>query len=173
MMSMFCADPWLYEVVSTGRKEVSLRLSKPTPNSIWGVVQEPKSPMLLDAAVTVPASAAEPQSALVAAASLAVEVTDDEAADDSAVDEESDEATAAEEPVPLETTLPWSSMAAWLAKSVVIPKTALNASACAPVFTAAALDAVTADWHVAFAVSSALQELVNVSHINWVMMSMF
>ena len=35
---------------------------------------------------------------------------------------------------PPDTTRPWSSITATLAKVVVIPNTALNASACAPVF---------------------------------------
>ena len=34
MMSMPCAEPWLKDVLSTGSNEVSLRLSKPAPNSI-------------------------------------------------------------------------------------------------------------------------------------------
>lgn len=36
-----------------------------------------------------------------------------------------------------------------------------------------AFEAVVADAHVAFAVASAPHELVKVSQINWVMMSMF
>lgn len=47
-----------YVLLSTGSKLVSLRLSKPTPNSIWGTEQLPKSPML-DAAAVLVASGAE------------------------------------------------------------------------------------------------------------------
>jgi hypothetical protein len=41
MIEMAWAEPWLKEVLSTGWKLVSLRLSKPTPNSIWGMVNLP------------------------------------------------------------------------------------------------------------------------------------
>jgi uncharacterized membrane protein YgcG len=101
MMSMFWAEPWLKEVLSTGSKEVSLRLSKPTPNSIWGTLQEPKLPMPELLAAAVEAEAAAP--AVLAAAVLAAAVL-----------------TAAVlaaapllEPVPA-MGLPWSSMA-WTA----------------------------------------------------------
>jgi hypothetical protein len=51
MMSMFWAEPWLKDVLSTGWKEVSLRLSKPVANSICGTVHEPKLPIELDVVV--------------------------------------------------------------------------------------------------------------------------
>jgi hypothetical protein len=41
MIEMAWAEPWLKEDLSTGWKLVSLRLSKPTPNSIWGMVHLP------------------------------------------------------------------------------------------------------------------------------------
>ena len=69
-------------------------------------------------------------------------------------------------------TLPWSSTAATAEKLVLIPKTALNASAWAPVFAALVSAAAEALAQVAFAVASAPQELVRVSHMNLVMMSM-
>jgi len=58
------------------------------------------------------------------------------------------------------------------AKLVVIPKTALKASACAPVRAVAALAAVVAVWQVAFAVASAPQVLVSASHMKPVMTAM-
>lgn len=67
---MFCAEPWLNEVLSTGWKLVSLRLSKPVANSIWGIEHEPKSPIAELAAAGVLAAAEE-----VAAAAEAVTVT--------------------------------------------------------------------------------------------------
>lgn len=58
------------------------------------------------------------------------------------------------------------------AKSVLIPNTALNASACAPVRGVAALAAVVAVAHVVFAVASAPQVLVRVLQMNEVMTAM-
>lgn len=166
MIPIACAEPWSKDVLSTGSKEVSLRLSKPTPNSICGVEQLPKSasPVLAEASVDAEEDAVAVAEAVTPPQSLAASVT--EAASVAEADEASDETDAAVEPLPLETTLPWLSTTSWLAKSVVIPKTALNASACAPVFASAVLDAAMADWQVAFAVSSAPQVLVNVSHMN-------
>ena len=68
--------------------------------------------------------------------------------------------------VPVETTFPWLSITATLENLVLIPKTALKASAWAPVLTVAALAAVRAFWQVSLAVWSALQELVRVSQMN-------
>ena len=51
-------------------------------------------------------------------------------------------------------------------QTVVVPKTALNASAWAPVLLGAAEAAVFALAHVLLAISSAPQVLVNVSQIN-------
>lgn len=45
---MLSAEPWLNEFKSAGSKDVSVRPSKPWPNTIWGVEQEPKLPMLLE-----------------------------------------------------------------------------------------------------------------------------
>ena len=92
-----------------------MRPSKPTPNSIWGTEQLPKFPIPDEDATA----------ALVAAAEAAAVVAAEEEA-------------ATPEPVPA-ITLPWSSTDAIAAKSVLIPKTPLNASACPPVL------AVTAD----------------------------
>ena len=81
---------------------------------------------------------------------------------------------AAEDELPVPAmTLPWSSTEATSAKWVVIPKTALKASAWAPVFAGWPSAAVRAVWQVFFAVWSAPQLLVKVSQMNWVMMSMF
>lgn len=58
-------------------------------------------------------------------------------------------------------------------KLVVMPKTALNLSACLPVFAGAPSAAASADAQVFRAVSSAPQELTRVSHINFEILSMF
>lgn len=68
---MLSALPWLKEVWSTGWNEVSFRLSNPTPNSIWGTEQEPKSPMDEDAA---PEDAAAPVVEFEAVAPVPVEL---------------------------------------------------------------------------------------------------
>jgi hypothetical protein len=75
-----CALPWLYDFLSTGWNEVSLRLSKPVANSIWGTVHEPKSPtaelaLALELAAVASAAAAPDEDASVAAAASAVTVT--------------------------------------------------------------------------------------------------
>ena len=96
-----------YSPLSTGWKLVSLRLSKPTPNSISGTEQEPKSPIPeLDESEPVPvvleatAVFAESEALAVAAASeLSVAASVAEA-------ELSDEVSP--EPVP-GTMLPWLS----------------------------------------------------------------
>ena len=59
--------------------------------------------------------------------------------------------SAAVEPVP-ETTLPWSSTSATDAKLVVIPNTALKASACPPVFAVTVSAAAVAFAQVSLAV---------------------
>ena len=111
MMSIPCAEPWSNEVLSTGWNEVSLRLSKPAPNSICGTEHEPKSPIALELELA----------AVVAAAAAAVVV---------AATEVAAESLAAEVALPDETVRPWSSTTATLAKLVVIPKTALKARRC-------------------------------------------
>lgn len=68
---------------------------------------------------------------------------------------------------------PVSLTGAMLAKSVVIPKTALNASAWPPVFAVTVSAAALAVAHVCFASASALHVFVSVSQMNCVMMSMF
>ena len=68
---------------------------------------------------------------------------------------------------------PWSLTGAMLAKSVWIPNTALNASACPPVFAVTVSAAAAAVAQVCFARSSASQKLTSWSHMNCVMMSMF
>ncbi|KAL1949370.1 hypothetical protein VTO73DRAFT_8251 [Trametes versicolor] len=78
-----------------------------------------------------------------------------------------DVAAAAEpEPVPA-MALPWSSTAVTAAKSVWIPKTALNASAWPPVLAVTVSAAERAVWQVALAVASAPQLFVRVSQMNW------
>ena len=130
MMPIACAEPWSYEVLSAGWKEVSLRLSKPWPNSISGVEQLPKSapPVLAelleeDAAdeADEAAVAVAEESADEAEASEESEESDDEDESEAEVDAEAsaDELADAEplEPVPAETTLPWLSITSWEAKS--------------------------------------------------------
>ena len=130
MMPIACAEPWSYEVLSAGWKEVSLRLSKPWPNSISGVEQLPKSapPVLAelleeDAAdeADEAAVAMAEESADEAEASDESEESDDEDESEAEVDAEAsaDELADAEplEPVPAETTLPWLSITSWEAKS--------------------------------------------------------
>lgn len=80
-------------------------------------------------------------------------------------------AAVAAEPVPT-TVLPWSSTSATAAKSVVMPNTALKASAWAPVFAVWVSAAACAFAHVSFAVWSAPHVFVSVSHTNCVMISM-
>jgi hypothetical protein len=58
-------------------------------------------------------------------------------------------------------------------KLVLMPKTALNASACPPVFWGALSAATNADAQVFRAVWSAPQELTRVSHMNFEILSMF
>ena len=74
---------------------------------------------------------------------------------------------------PGEMVFPWSSTTASAAKSVVMPKTALNLSACNPVFAVAVSAAAFALAQVALAVASAPQLFTSWSHMNWLMMSMF
>lgn len=62
--------PW-----STGSKAVSLRLSKPVANLIWGTVQDPKSPMSAVEAVEEAVAAVAEAVATVEAESLAPAVT--------------------------------------------------------------------------------------------------
>ena len=107
-------------LLSTGWKLVSFLLSKPTPNSICGTEQEPKSPMLdedpeeVEALVVAAAAAWE----VVLAAAFVVVASDAEVSDPDP------------DPVAVPAmTFPWSSTADTEAKFVVIPKTALNASA--------------------------------------------
>lgn len=66
----------------------------------------------------------------------------------------------------------WSSIGVTAAKSVCIPKAALNLSACPPVFAVAVSAAVLAVAHVALAVASAPHVFTSVSHMNCVMISM-
>ena len=129
MMPIACAEPWSYEVLSAGWKEVSLRLSKPWPNSISGVEQLPKSapPVLAELLEEDAADDADEAAVAVAEESAEeAEASDDEESDESdepeaEVDAEAsaDELADAEplEPVPAETTLPWLSITSWEAKS--------------------------------------------------------
>ena len=73
----------------------------------------------------------------------------------------------------MDSVTPVSLTGAMLAKSVVIPKTALNASAWPPVFAVTVSAAALAVAQVCFASASAPHEFVSVSHMNCVMMSMF
>ena len=66
---------WEYLLLSTGWKEVSLRLSNPVANSIWGTEQEPKLPMAPAAAVEVAVLADAALVAARVAAAPAVTVT--------------------------------------------------------------------------------------------------
>ena len=75
-------------------------------------------------------------------------------------------ASAATVPVLPAITFPWSSTEATEAKLVVIPNTALNASAWAPVLAVWALAAAVAVAHVSLAVWSAPQLFVKVSQMN-------
>ena len=61
-------------------------------------------------------------------------------------------AAATPPPVPAETTFPWSSISATAAKFVLIPKTALKASACAPVLAVSVSAAAFALVQVSLAV---------------------
>lgn len=125
-------------------------MSKPVANSIWGTVHEPKSPI-----------ADEDEAAVVEEAAAAVV--------DTAATFEA--AAVAVLPVPA-TGLPWSSTSVTAAKSVVIPNTALKASAWAPVFAVCPSAAVDAVAQVSLAVWSAPHVLVRVSQMNCVMISM-
>ena len=126
-MPIACAEPWSYEVLSAGWKEVSLRLSKPWPNSISGVEQLPKSapPVLAELLEEDAADEADEAAVAVAEESAeeaeASEESDDEDESEAEVDAEAsaDELADAEplEPVPAETTLPWLSITSWEAKS--------------------------------------------------------
>jgi hypothetical protein len=130
---MFCADPWLYDVLSTGWKLVSFLLSKPVPNSICGTLQEPKFPMLVEAA-------GDPQEP--------VEVLEEPVAD--ALGEDVEEVVVLDAVPP--TIFPWSSTSGTAVKSVFMPNTALKASAWAPVFAVLESAAVFAVAQVFFAV---------------------
>ena len=143
------------------------------PVNAWRLPPEP----VLEAAAVVDAAGA---------AAAVVEATAV-----SAADEDAPFAALFEAPDPvLPTTRPWSSIGVTEAKLVVIPNTALNASACervtsliclenevirltcAPVLAVAAAAACCADAQVSLAVWSAPQELVRVSQMNWVIMPM-
>lgn len=67
---------------------------------------------------------------------------------------------------------PWSLTSGTAAKSVLIPNTALNASACPPVLAVTVSAAALAEAQVACAVASAPQLFTSWSHMNCVMMSM-
>ena len=132
-MPIACAEPWSYEVLSAGWKEVSLRLSKPWPNSISGVEQLPKSapPVLAELLEEDAADEAEEAAVAVAVAEESADEADaSEESEESDDEDESDadvveaEASADEladaeplEPVPADTTLPWLSITSWEAKS--------------------------------------------------------
>ena len=123
MMPIACAEPWSYEVLSAGWKEVSLRLSKPWPNSISGVEQLPKSapPVLAELLEEDAADEAEEAAVAVAVAEESEESDDEDESDADVVEAEAsaDELADAEplEPVPADTTLPWLSITSWEAKS--------------------------------------------------------
>lgn len=190
-------------------------MSKPTPNSICGTVQLPKSPMLLALAV-LDAAAADDASVVLAtcmisslacpstiltcegrtstfdvalAVAVAVAVTESVA---STVTVTVCAAQLSESELVAIATLvvaaavavaevvaeicwvtPWSLTGAMLAKSVVIPNTALNASACPPVLAVTVSAAAFAVAQVCFARSLAPQKLTSWSHMNCVMISMF
>ena len=154
--------PWgdRSSLLSTGWKLVSFRPSKPVANSICGTEHLPKLPI--------------PAAALVAAGTLLEAVAVAEAAE-AAVDTMA-EAAVGDEVAALPvtgTTLPWSSTSGTAAKSVLMPKTALKASAWAPVFGVWVSAAAEAWAQVFLAVWSAPQLFVRVSQMNWVMISMF
>lgn len=91
--------------MSTGSKDVSLRLSKPTPNSIWGTEHDPKFPMLPeDAAAVLVAALAEVETLAVSAMAVVAALTADVTTEDAAL-----------LPVPA-IAFPWSSIAVTSAK---------------------------------------------------------
>jgi len=74
MISPFCAEPWLYEVLSVGWKLVSFLPSKPAANSICGTEHDPKLPMPELAAAVEEDAAADAAAVVVAAVVAAAEL---------------------------------------------------------------------------------------------------
>ena len=143
----------------------------PLPRAVTaGAVTPPRAPVN---AWILPPEAAFPEAcvAVVVAAAAAADEVVTEAAALVVVAASEEPEFEAPEPVPA-ITFPWSSTEATEAKLVVIPNTALNASAWAPVLAVWALAAAVAVAHVSLAVWSAPQLFVKVSQMNWVIIPM-